>query len=959
VTPKRSRSRSVNELIFELAKLPDEASRREFLGRYPRLLHANVVQKLAEAVREQVRVDVGMALRLAESALFIAGELGDGESMAYSLRAKANALWFKGECRPAAGLFEKAAVLFEEAGNLPEVGRTLSTSIQSLALLGEYEQARSAADRAREIFTRLGDERRLARLEINVANILHRRDLFAEALEKYERAYQLLLPYKDTEAIGVALQNMAVCLISLNDFDRALETYERARTFCDRHGMPLLVSQADYNIAYLYYLRGDYTSALGMLRSTREACRKNGDAYHAALCNLDQSEIYLELNLTDEAAEMAQEASVQFEQLGMRYEAARSLVNLAIAQSQQRKAPLRALELFAQAREKLAQEGNRVWPSLIDLYQALVLYDQGRFSQARRLCAAALEFFRSSPLPRKAVVCRLLLARLSLRDDDLDGAAQSCRSALENLEKLEAPVLNYQAHFLMGRVQEASGDDRKAYDSYQRARLELETVRGGLQGEELKIAFMKDKQEVYEGLIQLCLSGLPGTVSSERAFGFIEQAKSRTLFDAIFGRAVPLPVKRSRDSELALRIRDLREALNWHYHRIEVEQTRADEVVPERIEQLRAQARSREHELQRLLREMPFSVSEETAFRTPAALTLEEIRASLAPDTVMLEYFRVRERMVAAVLTRNTLEILSLAAVSEIAVLLRKLSFQLSKFRLGSTYAARVQEPLLRGTQHHLQQLYQAIFPPSLERLEVRHLVVVPHDALHYVPFHALFDGRQYLIDRFTVSYAPSASVYAICHRKAANTEGPCLILGISDPKAPFIEQEVESVAAIVREPQLLVGAAASEEALREKGPRSRFIHIATHGYFREDNPMFSGIRLGDSYLSLYDLYHLELPVELLTLSGCLTGRNVVAAGDELVGLVRGLLYAGAQSLVLTLWEVDDRSTSDFMTSFYRRLCDHHGKAVALQGAMIELRGHYPHPYYWAPFMLIGKAYSS
>ena len=118
---------------------------------------------------------------------------------------------------------------------------------------------------------------------------------------------------------------------------------------------------------------------------------------------------------------------------------------------------------------------------------------------------------------------------------------------------------------------------------------------------------------------------------------------------------------------------------------------------------------------------------------------------------------------------------------------------------------------------------------------------------------------------------------------------------------------------------------------------------------------MFSGIRLGDAYLNLYDLYQLPLEADLVTLSGCATGLNVVTAGDELLGLIRGLLYAGARSLLLTLWNVHDRSTADFMTSFYQRFQKGADKTAALQGAMQELRQRYPHPYYWAPFVLIGK----
>jgi CHAT domain-containing protein len=149
--------------------------------------------------------------------------------------------------------------------------------------------------------------------------------------------------------------------------------------------------------------------------------------------------------------------------------------------------------------------------------------------------------------------------------------------------------------------------------------------------------------------------------------------------------------------------------------------------------------------------------------------------------------------------------------------------------------------------------------------------------------------------------------------------------------------------------------AAANESVLKEHGPASRIIHIATHGYFRQDNPMFSSIRLGNSYLSLYDLYHLKLPAELVVLSGCATGRNTVTPGDELMGLVRGLLQAGAQCLMLSLWDVHDASTRDFMIAFYSRLVRGTAKPQALREAMAEVRQVHPHPYYWAPFSLIGK----
>src|SRR5260370_1599362 len=225
--------------------------------------------------------------------------------------------------------------------------------------------------------------------------------------------------------------------------------------------MPALVVQADYNVAYLYYLRGEYSRALEGLRATRQAAAQMGDAYHGALCSMDQSEIYLELNMSEEAAEMAQEAFVQFQDLAMNYEAARSLVNLAIALGR-RGNTARSLELFSQAREIFVRENNRAWPSLIDLYRALVLYDDGRTGEARPLCVNALEFFRTSNMGSKEILCHLLLGRIGLRTTDGNSARLHCSAALRRLETGEAPHLGYQAHLLMGQTDESGGGVRKA-----------------------------------------------------------------------------------------------------------------------------------------------------------------------------------------------------------------------------------------------------------------------------------------------------------------------------------------------------------------------------------------------------------------------------------------------------------------------------------------------------------------
>jgi CHAT domain-containing protein len=954
VKPAQNKSPLNDKLSGELAKLSNTADRKRFLVRR-RLYREDLAQQLNETVRAKLRMDTRQALALVESAILIAQRLRNPEILGRALRSKGNGLSILGDNAKALIFHERALQVFRKIGNATEEARTLIPSIQPLILLGRYDQAFDAAERAKRIFTELNDLQRLAHVEINVGNIYHRQDRFEEGLACYERAYEALVPFRDSEGLAIALYNMAVCLITLNDFPRALVTYQRAREMCIQQGMALLVTQADYNIAYLYYLRGEYGRAIGMLRATRVECEKNGDAYVLALCDFDLSEIYLELNLSAEALDTAHDGYERFQMLGMGYEEAKCQANEAMALSQLGKS-LPSLELFAQARPKFVREKNLVWPWLIDLYQAVVLFDEGRLFEARRLCSGAAKFFDTSFLPGKAVLCDLLLARICLRSGDFAGARLECQRALKRLEKVDAPVLRYRAEFLMGQCHQASGDSGGAYDSFQKARAALETLRSSLHNEELKIAFMKNRLEVYECLVELCLDERVRPNSAEESFGYMELAKSRSLAELLVQHAHASPDEDAGKSGLVRRIREMREDLNWYYRRIENEQLNKEAPSRQRIEQLQKEALAHENELLRAFREVPKAPAEFGPAIGPAIASLKSIRDCLPENAAIVEYFTVRDRFVAAILTAETLEIVPVTPVSRAANLLRMLHFQMSKFRLGSEYTQQFEKTLLGAVNAHLTQLYEEVLAPFRARIRGRHLVVVPHGVLHYLPFHALFDGAEYLIDSLTISYAPSSSIFAHCQRKPSGTSGRSLIMGVPDDRAPLILDEVQTVAKTLPGSESIIGAAANHAALREKGEHSRLIHIATHGSFRQDNPMFSGIRLGDAYLNLYDLYQLRLEAELITLSGCATGMNVVSPGDELLGLIRGLLFAGAQSLLLTLWDVHDKSTAEFMAKFYRRLSEGESKAGAVRNAMKDLRDEYPHPYYWAPFLLIGKS---
>jgi len=928
-----------------------------FLQRQPRLWDPAIVERLYEQVVRVARVDLRQAERLADGAAWLADKLKDDLCRAQSLRALGHVWMIRGKPGDALERYDAALRLFRALGRDVDVGRTLSGgALQCLVSLGRYDQAYALAQEARLIFERHGDSLRLARLDSNLGNIFFRQNRFQEAHALYLRGHALLAQVGEPQDVAPVLINLAVCCISLNDFQQALERYHEARQYCETHDMPLLVVQADYNIAYLHYLRGEYTRALELYQNAEQRSEAAGDAYHAALCDVDRSEIYLELNMSGEAKELATRALARFEKLGMTYEAAKAVTSLAIAATQENDTA-HALELFERARELFTKESNQVRLATIDFYQALVLYRDGRYLQAQRLCRSALELFTRASVPGRAALCELLIARLELDAGDPRAAEQACVATLQSAEAMQSPILSYQAYFVLGVIREAQRQPHAAYAAFEKARAGLDSLRSHLRADDLKIAFLKDKLAVYEALVAIGLTLGTDRSSMEAAFGYIEQAKSRSLADLIAVRASTLAPRVENDP--SDEVPGLRQQINLHYRQIELEEARREKRSSRRIDALRSRARVLESRLSRALNALRATDEEFAALQSGAAFGIDEIRAVLPPGAVVLEYYQARGQIYACVLAHDRLDVVPVASAAEVRKLLRLLQFQLSKFTLGPDYTGRFGGRLRGATETHLRDLYTALVAPIRDQLQAEHLVIVPHGVLHYLPFHALCDGARFLIDEFTISYAPSASVYRLCCLKHAAADGAALIMGVPDARAPHIADEVQEVTKCFPGARVFMGDEATADRLQTFGPTSPLVHIATHGQFRRDNPMFSSIRLGSGPVGVLDLYQLRLHADLVTLSGCSTGLNAVVGGDELLGLVRGLLYAGARTVLLTLWDAYDLSTSDFMKAFYGHAQSGASKAEALQLAMRELRERYPHPFYWAPFVLIGQGHRS
>src|SRR3989454_3057430 len=665
---------------------------------------------------------------------------------------------------------------------------------------------------------------------------------------------------------------------------------------------------------------------------------------------MDRAEIYLELNLFDDAADIAARAYDIFQRLGNRYEAAKCLTYQGIAyfKTLQDKDAERAL--FA-AREIFVKEGNDLWVAVVDLWRAQLLTRQQQFSTAQELAQRSAEIFESQQAPARAANARVLSAQSWLELEERAPALLEAQKALDEIEGYHAPWISYQCYNTLGRLKELGGSLEEAEQLYLKAIDQMESLRGNIRLDEMRMSFGRDKYQVYENIVNLKLT----KGDARKAFQFVERSKSRTLIDLLEKNLETAWDTGVDESPRLQRIRKIREELNVFYSRLNeaggtARAAAANTVTKEEISR-------REQELVELLREVGSQKSGWATLQSMKIPTVEEVQAMLRPEEVLVEYYTVGDRFQAFIVGPGSFHVVrDLTTTSEVRSSLKGFTFQLSKFHLLPAYVQSHASKLLATIQHHLRELYRHLIEPIQSSIQGRSVIIVPHQLLHYIPFQALYDGTNYLIDSCDVSRAASASVLKFCKEKKIQKTEQDLVLAVPDEMTPHIAEEVEALRGLLPKGLFFVGSEARVDKLRRYGPTAGKLHIAAHGIFRPDNPMFSSIKLGDSWFNLFDIFNLQLGAELTVLSACETGMSAVWEGDELLGLARGFFYAGTPALVVSLWTVNDRSTAQLMRRFYEALHRGASKTRALQEAILDVKAAFPHPYHWAPFILMGKS---
>lgn len=959
------------DFVEQLLALPDPAAQRRRLEQNAARLGGEIADALKEQADHFLRSDVQRSLEVADLLCYISTLTGTPTDTslyrALGLLAEANArsIGGLGEYQRAVALYNQAADIYQAQGRPAGQANAQVGKVFSLAMLGRYEEALEAGQWASRVLEAHGRLHQLATLTLNLAVVHGRQREDTKALAMFNRARDLYrrLGADGERLLPVVEQNRAIVLRYMGRFEDSIEASQTALEIARRLGQKNQLGRTQQDLAHTYLFLDRYNEALTLLDEARDVFLADGRPSHAIEAELISSYCLLQLRRFNDALAKCRHIRAQFAEFGQRRELAEAVLYEAAAYAGLNQYA-HALASLDEARHIFQEEDIHLWVTRTDLETAAVLYHQNRFEESLATAQAAAGVFRSHDLPFQEAQTRLIAARAAAALSRHDQARRLVHSALAVGESKGIPALIYQCHHLLGGVAKAQGDPERALAEYDQAIENLERLRGRLMIEH-RTDFVEDKQAVYEDAVDLCLD----LAQPLRGLDYAERAKSRTLLDMLTYRVdLSIQARNAEDRPLVEELTRLcvkRDQLYRRWEGAEEFQVRGQPTSNGRRQQIQREVLNLEKQIEELWHRLLVHNADYARDAALWQVRTEPVRPYLPADTLLLEYYIAHGELIAFLVTAEDVQARRLPVdLGQIKHLLQLLGLNL---RAVPRSAASQVPNLTANACGLLGKLYAALVAPLADTLaDYQRLIIVPHGPLHYLPFHALHDGQGFLVEHHAIAYLPGASFLRYV-ADAKSTASDSLVLGHSFQGAlPHTATEARSVAALLNG-QAYLEEAATSARLRQRLENYRILHLAAHGEFRPDNPLFSGLALADGWLTTLDIFNLRLKASLVTLSACQTGQSVVGGGDELLGLMRAFLYAGAASLVLTQWAVEDRSTARLMQNFYRQLALGQPKAAALRQAQLHFihkttdgddaeAGRYGHPYYWAPFFLVGDA---
>ena len=931
----------LSSLASGLIEASSRTERVQLLRRHPELVDLGLANKIKELCYESWASEPTIARRAASV-------LGEIEKRSSSSEIRAIMFWTRGisdittgRLKSAANNLSRSAELFHAEGKITESAHSNVAMLLALAMLGRYDEAVSVGNVALQIFLEVGDELAAGKIELNLSNIAARRERHADSEKLCMSAMKRFARIGENEWQTMAENGLANTYSDIGEVRKAEKYYRSALKKARGAGMLVTEAEIEASLGNLCRSRGQYQEALSFLELSRSKYERLNMPNPSVIAELEIADIYSELNLYPESAEAYERLIPVLTRLKLRADEARARINFgrvlhSLKRTNESRRHLRkAIRLFA-------LEGNRIGQANGLLVSASVDSSIGRLTAAAESVAKAKSLLMVQHSRRRTLNANWLSAEIDRMAGRSFAASAAFNEILPETRQLNERLVEIATLGSLGKIAAESGEYRLAITRLSKAVRAIESLRAPLPGEEFRRAIVADKMAAYDDLAQIYIS--QGKLS--QAFQLVERARSRSLDELIINASA----KEKDLLKISSTMIEIRERLNWNY-------SRQEKSEAEELGRLKSESAELEKQLAELRRRnQSASTLPVRSGKRPNDVDLAGIKAKLTKDRALIEFVIFAGEISAFVLTDRKLRYVEeLSTVPEIESMVDDLRYQFSALRFGANNVGPFASILKKKTDSILQRLNQRLIEPLIDLIGNRDLVISPAGILNYVPFAALFDGSQYLLNSRKIVFSPSARIWLELSTRRNRSIVPAVLFGFADERIPLVNEEIGALARIMSQSTAYTGQRANVESFAAEAPNAGLLHIACHGQFRPDNPMYSSLSLADGRATVNDILSMRIKAELVTLSACETGVSKVYPGEEVVGLARGFLAAGASNVILSLWNVNDKTTSRLMLHLYEEKQRGRSIAASLRSAQKMFIERGEHPYYWASFILVGR----
>ena len=889
----------------------------------------------------------------------------DDKHIAMGYRVCGNAYLFLGNYNEAIKNYEQASEIYKSKKDKLAAAQSLVGKASVLIYQKKYKESLALCKKLRKVFVRYQEWEGLLKIDKIRAQIYQEQGKYKHALKILSEAENLM---KSTTAksllADIYFLQALIYEASLGRFLDARQEYEKAGKIYAELDLRLPLAKTENELGSIETRLGNFQKAIELLTKAIQVFSdlQMFDEEASALLNLCGA--YRQQHLLPEALEICKKIIPKLEKRDKSHKSDSDLLPLfrfmsgiILREMGKNKAAMRQLSM---AREMFFDLGDEANLGMIDNSIGVLYGKMGNYIESKSFVENAIKILSSKQMTRQLAYAEFDLGVTLTNLSMLKEAKSKLKSALKRAKYL--PQLRANIYHQLGKIEEQQGRYKTALKNYLRGIDNIESLAAMITGNgSFQSSFFAGEIDIYQSAVGIYLKN--NDVDS--AFKLIERTKSRELSQLIFR---DLDLSKFSDSPLFKEFEELRERLNAFYSATNEKHFRQTIIAQPIKKELEITERQIKKVAEKL-RVGEGNFASINFFDFDYENLIEQANGWLSDDSVIIEYYFVQDRLMAFVIERGDLRVCELGVSKDkLASLINKLSFLLEAAKYD------YQQSSIEETQAILQKLFDLLFAPLYSDLEgYSHLFIVPHSVLHSFPFSILYDGKDYLIKHFSISYAPSVKILNYYQQKSdvpilqkpPKSITP-LVMGYDPGDIPYSIKETRAIKSIFPNCNYFEQDKATIQNLKKYSPKSDFVHISTHGQFRKDNPLFSSLQFAPSltsssvykksdYLIVYDIYYLQFKHTLITLSACLSGKNFVDNADELFGLARGFFLAGAVSLVASLWSVEDASTAKLMTVFYENIVAGENFGNALRNAKLQVMKTSPHPLFWGGFVLMGR----